>query len=201
MLKFIKNGCLIFSACILFFSCQNKNSEKKGDYLFESIEQDDSNVDFVNRLDYKEEFNIYRYRNFYNGGGVGLGDINNDGLIDIYFNSNMHSNKLYLNKGDFKFEDITDAAGVGGTRAWSTGVSFADVNGDGWLDIYVCNSGDIAGDNKQNELFINNGDAADGRPSTTFTEALQHTILLIRDFQRMLLFLIMIKMGIWIYIC
>ena len=170
MLKFIKNGCLIFSACILFSSCQNKNSEKKGDYLFESIEQDDSNVDFVNRLDYKEDFNIYRYRNFYNGGGVGLSDINNDGLIDIYFTSNMHKNRLYLNKGDFIFEDITEKAGVGGTRAWSTGVSMADVNGDGYVDIYVCNSGDMKGDNKENELFLNDGALPDGQPSLTFTE-------------------------------
>ena len=127
-------------------------------FLFESILPNHSNVDYVNFLDYKEEFNIYRYRNFYNGGGVGLSDINNDGLIDIYFTSNMHINKLYLNKGNFVFEDITELAGVGGTQAWSTGVSMADVNGDGYVDIYVCNSGDIDGDHKQNELFLNNGD-------------------------------------------
>jgi hypothetical protein len=89
---------------------------------------------------------------------VAVADVNNDGLVDIYFSANMSGNKLYLNKGGLVFEDVTERAGVGGTRAWSTGVSMADVNGDGWMDIYVCNSGDVKGDNKQNELFINNGD-------------------------------------------
>ena len=92
-----------------------------------------------------------------------MGDINNDGLLDIYFTSNLNQNKLYLNKGNFQFEDITETAKVGGTKSWSTGVSIVDINSDGFLDIYVSNSGDIRGDNKQNELFINNGDL-------TFTE-------------------------------
>lgn len=118
----------------------------------------ESGIDFVNQLSFDSDFNIYTYRNFYNGGGVALGDINNDGLLDVYFTANMSGNKLYLNKGNFKFEDITKKAGVAGTKAWSTGVSMADVNGDGLLDIYICNSGDVKGDNKQNELFINNGD-------------------------------------------
>lgn len=131
--------------------------EKKEPKLFSLIPSASSGIDFVNQLDYDKDFNIYTYRNFYNGGGVAIGDINKDGLMDIYFTANMKSNKLYLNKGNFQFEDITEAAGVGGTRAWSTGVTMADVNGDGWLDIYVANSGDIAGDNKQNELFINQG--------------------------------------------
>jgi hypothetical protein len=125
--------------------------------LFEKLDPAITKVDFTNQLDYKEEFNIYRYRNFYNGGGVALGDINNDSLIDIYFTSNMHGNRLYLNKGNFVFEDITEKAGVKGNKAWSTGVSMADINGDGWLDIYVCNSGDVKGGNRENELFINNG--------------------------------------------
>jgi len=127
------------------------------------LDPERTGIDFVNALLFNKEFNIYTYRNFYNGGGVALGDINNDGLIDVYLSSNLSANKLFLNKGDFKFEDITAKSGVAGTRAWSTGVSMADVNGDGWIDIYVCNSGDIKGDNKQNELFINNGDL-------TFTE-------------------------------
>ena len=131
--------------------------------LFKKISSDSSGVNFTNNLTFDSKFNIYTYRNFYNGGGVGLADINNDGLMDIYFSANQKPNKLYLNKGNFVFEDITSKAGVGGTKAWSTGVSMADVNGDGWMDIYVCNSGDIKGTNRENELFINNGDL-------TFTE-------------------------------
>ncbi len=121
-----------------------------------------THAEFVNTLDYHKQletkFNIYTYRNFYNGGGVALGDINNDGLIDIFMTSNMGSNVLYLNKGDFKFEDISQLAGIQGNGQWATGVAFADVNGDGWTDIYVCNSGNVAGDSRRNELYINNGD-------------------------------------------
>jgi hypothetical protein len=120
-------------------------------------------IDFVNRITDDKEFNIFNYRNFYNGGGVAIGDINNDGLPDVFVTSNLEKNHLYLNKGNFQFEDITDKAGVGGKQAWSTGVTFADVNGDGFIDIYVCNSGNIKGDGRENELFINNG-------NLTFTE-------------------------------
>ncbi len=144
--------------CVLTLYACGDISEKQAPALFEKVEASNSGVNFLNKLEYDSKFNIFTYRNFYNGGGVALGDVNNDGLLDIYFTGNKVSNKLFLNKGDFQFEDVTEAAGVGGTRAWSTGVSLADVNGDGWLDIYVCNSGDIDGDNKQNELFINNGD-------------------------------------------
>ena len=116
-----------------------------------------SGIDFRNQLSYLQNFNIYTYRNFYNGGGVAVGDVNQDGWVDLYFTGNMVSNKLYLNKGDLTFEDVTETAGVGGTGGWSTGVSMADVNGDGLLDIYVCNSGKMGGDDKRNELFINLG--------------------------------------------
>ena len=115
-------------------------------------------ISFENNLSYSDDFNVYKYRNYYNGGGVALGDINNDGWVDVYFTSNQGENKLYLNQGDFSFKDITTSAGVAGQRAWSTGVAMVDINADGWLDIYVCNSGDIAGDKKENELFINQGD-------------------------------------------
>ncbi len=145
--------------------CNQANKEEvKREPLFVEMKGELTGIHFSNDLVYDDEFNIFTYRNYYNGGGVALGDINNDGLIDIYFTSNLGANKLYLNKGNWEFEDITEKAKVMGKRAWSTGVSMADVNGDGYLDIYVCNSGDIKGDNKQNELFINNGDL-------TFTES------------------------------
>jgi len=140
-----------------------KFSETKEAHLFRKLPSDTTGIDFTNSLSFSSDFNIYTYRNFYNGGGVALGDINNDGLLDVYFTANQKPNKLYVNKGKFNFVDLTDSAGVGGTKSWSTGVSMADVNGDGWIDIYVCNSGDVKGDNKLNELFINNG-------NLTFTE-------------------------------
>ena len=124
--------------------------------MFSEMPSSMTGIDFENKLDYKNpHFNIYKYRNFYNGGGVAMGDLNNDGLLDVYMSANQTENKLFINRGDFKFSDITKVAGVGGNRTWSTGVSMADVNGDGLLDIYVCNSGGINGEDKQNELFIN----------------------------------------------
>ncbi|CAM4186109.1 VCBS repeat-containing protein [Zobellia nedashkovskayae] len=149
-------------AMLVFTSCEEEI--KPPQKTFELLAESESGISFSNDLDYDNEFNVYRYRNFYNGGGVAIGDINNDSLPDIYFISNQKSNKLYLNLGNLKFEDITDKALVNGSRPWSTGVSMVDINADGFLDIYVCNSGDLKGENKQNELFINNGDL-------TFTES------------------------------
>lgn len=134
--------------------------------LFTLMPSDSTGVTFSNDVAYTPEFNMYTYRNFYNGGGVGMGDINNDGLADLFFCGNLKDNKLYLNKGNFQFEDITESAQVASQNVWSSGVSFADVNGDGWLDIYVCKSGRPGGDKRHNELFINNKDL-------TFTEKAQ----------------------------
>lgn len=142
-------------------SCANDKGQTTK--VFELLNPEETGLDFSNDLTYSDEFNVYKYRNFYNGGGVGIGDINNDGLQDIYLTANQLENKLYLNKGNFKFEDISESAGVKGDRPWSTGVTMVDINADGFLDIYVCNSGDLQGENKHNELFINNGDL-------TFTE-------------------------------
>ncbi len=145
-------------------SCNRAKEEVSNEpKLFTSLPSSQTKVTFRNDLHYDKAFNIYKYRNFYNGGGVAIADVNKDGLLDVYMSSNMNHNKLYLNKGNFVFEDVTEKAGVAGTKAWATGVTMADVNGDGWMDIYVCNSGDIKGDDKENELFINNG-------NMTFTE-------------------------------
>lgn len=151
--------CWFFTGFIFIGACHDLDRHSVGSStLFTLLDPEYTNIKFENKLTYTNDFNIYKYRNFYNGGGVGIGDVNNDGLMDIYLSANMKSNRLFLNKGNLQFEDVTIEAGVSGKRAWSTGVSMVDVNGDGWLDIYVCNSGDVAGDNKQNEFFINNGD-------------------------------------------
>jgi hypothetical protein len=131
--------------------------------LFKSLPNNETGISFANIVKESPDLNIISYEYFYNGGGVGLGDFNNDGLIDIYFSGNMQPGKLYLNKGNFKFEDITSKAGVRGKKGWKTGVSIADVNADGFLDIYLCYSGPVDRKERTNELYINNG-------NLTFTE-------------------------------
>jgi len=156
------SGLFLLPALLLNLSCNEKQGRTSGDQLFTLMPESYTGAGFINHLDYDEQlekkFNIYTYRNFYNGGGAALGDVNKDGLMDIFLTSNMGPNVLYLNKGDFKFEDISDPAGIGGHGEWSTGASLVDVNGDGWTDIYVCNSGNVDGDERRNELYINNGD-------------------------------------------
>ncbi len=152
----LNRSILFFLLSLLFVSCSKESTENKN-ALFSKMETEQTGINFINEVKNGEDMNIFKYRNFYNGGGVAIGDINNDGLSDIYFTSNLGTNKLYLNKGNFKFEDISKKAGVEGTKSWSTGVVMVDLNGDGLLDIYVCNAGNIKGDNQKNELFINNG--------------------------------------------
>lgn len=125
--------------------------------VFTRLPSSDTGIDFKNTLVEDGQFDVFRYRNYYNGGGVAIGDVDNDGLADIYLSANCAKNRLYHNQGGLQFEDITEKSGTGGNRSWSTGVTMADVNGDGWLDIYVCNSGNVEGDDQQNELFINQG--------------------------------------------
>lgn len=155
---------------LFLYQCQpSEQQAESGEYrapadaVFQELPTSQTGIDFVNEVQNQADFNIFSYRNFYNGGGVAIGDINNDHLPDIYFTNNMGANELYLNQGDFKFTDVTEQAGVAGTRGWSTGVVMVDINADGWLDIYVCNAGYVVGDDQANELFVNNGDG-------TFTE-------------------------------
>src|SRR5688572_14246502 len=147
---------------VVFFSCGGKDT---GSTLFTSLSPSSTNIDFTNKLEKRSKFGILYYLYYYNGGGVATGDVNNDGLADIYFTANSKgNNKLYINKGDFKFEDITAKAGIAGTADWCTGVTMEDVNADGWLDIYVCA---VQGEHElkgRNELFINNKNG-------TFTES------------------------------
>ncbi len=146
-------------ASLLFIGCSKKEGQ-----LFEKLSSEESNITFNNQLLESKNISILDYLYYYNGGGVSLGDINNDGLVDIYFTSNQGKNKLYLNKGKNKFEDISVKAGVESQSDWNAGTVMADVNGDGYLDIYVCAVVGINGFEGQNELFINNKD-------NTFTES------------------------------
>ena len=150
---------------LIFFlqACHSDAPHAGTDTRFTLLDAKQTGIRFRNDVEYTEEYNTYTYRNFYNGAGVGLGDFNLDGLTDIYFCGNIEDNRLYINQGDFHFEDITEQAGVACPGVWSTGVSIADVNGDGLPDIYVCKSGIPDTPNRNNELFINNGDL-------TFTE-------------------------------
>jgi enediyne biosynthesis protein E4 len=140
------------------------------DTMFETVNASQTKIEFTNKPLKRPLFSILYYLYYYNGGGVATGDVNNDGLPDIYFTANdKGKNKLYINKGNFQFEDITDKAGVAGTADWCSGVTMADVNGDGWLDIYVSAISNKYGLTGHNELFINNGGQSGG--ATSFTES------------------------------
>ncbi len=150
----------IFYIAVFIFlsSCSEK---EKAMTLFTKV--DNSGIQFSNNISNSRDFNIFSYRNFYNGAGVATGDINNDGLADVFFTANMGPNKLFLNKGNFQFEDISEKAGFRDKKQWSTGVVMVDINHDNLLDIYVCNAGFQKGVSNTNELWINNG-------NLTFTE-------------------------------
>ena len=154
-----------FFYTLLYIACKNDNTTpstattaENEPTLFTLLTPHKTHVTFQNTINEGLNTNVLMYEYFYNGGGVAVGDINNDGLDDIYFTSNMESNRLYLNKGNMVFEDITTAAGVAGRGGpWKTGTTMADVNGDGLLDIYVCYSGNLSPEKRANQLFINQG--------------------------------------------
>ena len=155
---------LYYILLILFLNTSCKKSEnkpipKKETPLFTLLNATQTHIDFTNTVTENLYFNFLNYPYIYNGGGVAVGDINNDGLEDIYFTSNQHSNKLYLNQGDFKFKDITSTANAKDEKGWSTGVTMIDINNDGWLDIYICKSGSLRShEHRKNKLFINQKD-------------------------------------------
>ncbi|MGA0560316.1 VCBS repeat-containing protein [Larkinella sp. VNQ87] len=142
--------------------------ENTGPPLFTLLSDSETGVSFANTLTEGLNTNVLMYEYFYNGGGVAVGDVNNDGLDDLYFTGNMIPNKLYLNRGNLKFTDVTDSAGVAGREGpWKTGVTMADVNGDGRLDLYVCYSGNLSPEKRINQLFINEGAKTGGVPHFT----------------------------------
>ncbi|MHA4810033.1 VCBS repeat-containing protein [Flavitalea flava] len=151
---------LPFVLFLLFFACDHP---QKNDTLFTEIPAETTHIDFRNDIRENEDYNILTYEYLYNGGGVAVGDVNGDGLADIYFTGNMTPNRLYLNKGNFQFEDVSEKAGVRGRDKWKTGAVMVDVNGDGLLDIYVCYSGPGTDAARANELYINQG-LKDGVP-------------------------------------
>lgn len=147
---------IFFSAA--FVSCRNKHT------LFTQIGSEQSGIHFNNRITETDSINVLDFENVYNGGGVGVGDFNNDGLPDLYFTGNLVSNKLYLNKGRFAFEDITETAGVDGKGKWCRGVSVIDINNDGLLDIYVCATLLRNPELREHLLYINQGIDKKGVP-------------------------------------
>ncbi len=162
-MKSFPKGIFVIWLGWLVISCTHADKT-----LFTALPASQTHIDFRNDIRENVDYNILTYEYLYNGGGVAVGDINNDGLPDILFTGNMVPNKLYLNRGNFQFEDITEKAGLQGRSSWKTGVVMADVNGDGLLDIYLCYSGPGTDSARSNELYINNG-SRDGIPS--FTES------------------------------
>ncbi len=155
----MKHGACFLAWVLLFVSCQQNVP------LFREIKPAQSGIDFANNIPESEELNVLNYEYIYNGGGVGIGDFNNDSLPDIYFAGNRVPNKLYLNKGGLTFEDITASAGVAGMGKWSKGVSVVDINNDGWMDIYVSAAVLPDSNMRKNMLFVNRGnDPGTGKP-------------------------------------
>ncbi len=151
---------LLIGIAITLAGCSR---QERSEPLFTLLSPEETGVSFVNTVVEQEGFNVLEYEYFYNGGGVAAGDLTGDGLPELYFTANMEPDVLYLNQGEFRFEDVSDQAGLVQERSWTTGVTMVDINDDGWLDIYVCRSGNVSADRRRNLLYLNNGDL-------TFTE-------------------------------
>lgn len=150
--------------CLLFgFAC-NKKNEPKAKAAFELLTSKTTGLDFSNTLKATDSFNMFNYMYFYNGAGVGAGDLNNDGLVDLFFASNQAQNSLFLNKGKLQFKEVTKQAGIPQDSSWSTGVSVVDINNDGLLDIYVCRVGHYENLASQNQLLVCTGIDKEGIP-------------------------------------
>ncbi|MBD0850906.1 VCBS repeat-containing protein [Maribacter arenosus] len=164
----MQRAIVIIVSILFFSSCGNKVNESN--FLFEELNSDHTNIDFQNIIPENELTNSFVYEYVYNGGGVAIGDVNNDGLNDIYFTSNLGDNALYLNQGNLQFENITKESGTKGKHGWTTGTNMVDINNDGLLDIYVCKSGPY--EKREllvNELYVNQGEDNNGIP--TFKES------------------------------
>ncbi|GEO22624.1 VCBS repeat-containing protein [Cyclobacterium qasimii] len=173
MSNILRNKILFTFALLALIGCQKESIETNELKQFTLLNPQESGVMFENTLTEGLNTNILMYEYFYNGGGVAVGDLNGDGFEDLYFSGNMVENRLYLNKGNMQFEDITAQAGVATKAApWKTGTSMADVNGDGLLDIYVCYSGNLPPGKRKNQLFINQGNSENNLP--TFIEMAGH---------------------------
>src|SRR5688572_24826440 len=159
----IKNILTISGLMVTLFSCNNKKSNDSP--LFEVMKSNQTGLDFENKLTPTADFNLFKYMYFYNGAGVGAGDFNNDGLIDLFFCSNQGQNKMYLNRGNLEFADVTSDTRIPNDGGWSTGVSIIDINNDGLLDIYVCRVGKYENLNHHNLLLICNSVNENGIPT------------------------------------
>ncbi len=157
---------LLIAYILLFEGCQGIDSSSQ---IFRILPPEETHIHFINQIEESDSLDMFELFYLYNGGGVAIADINNDSLPDIFFAGNMVPDRLYLNKGNFEFEDITESAGLL-DEGWSTGANFVDINNDGYLDLYVCRSGNAPAQQRKNRLYINNGDQTGGGHSLTFTE-------------------------------
>jgi hypothetical protein len=158
-----KKAYLVLGTMAFLFSCNHK--ENKAIPIFKTLSSDSTGINFINKLTPTPQFNLFTYMYYYNGAGIGAGDFNNDGFIDLFFSANQGDNKIYLNKGHLKFEDVTKAAHIPQDSGWSTGVSVIDINNDGLLDIYVCKVGHYKTLNSKNQLLVCQGIDKDGIPT------------------------------------